>query len=146
MSVVLRPTQALRLWQLVSLAEVTGGAQLFRVQAVGEQIRSLAVIGRDGRTVVEAPGGSRVRLDDVLLLPGEHYVRVQGGEGAYALRVMSLGPAPDGSTAVDAPGASDELRSAGVGIALNKYLKVGDVVNVTIDELASIEDTGRAEP
>jgi DNA-binding MarR family transcriptional regulator len=26
MSVVLRPTQALRLWQLVSLAEVTGGA------------------------------------------------------------------------------------------------------------------------
>lgn len=92
--------------------EVTGGAQLFRVQAVGEQIRSLAVIGRDGRTVVEAPGGSRVRLDDVLLLPGEHYVRVQGGEGAYALRVMSLGPAPDGSTAVDAPGASDELRSA----------------------------------
>lgn len=55
---------------------------------------------------------------------------------AYLSTVMTLNPGD--LVATGAP--------AGVGIALDRYLKVGDVVNVTIGGLGSIENTVRAEP
>jgi len=78
---------------------VEGAPQSWRVQAVGEGVAELAVFDPSGAQLqsVRVDGG-RVRLDQLVLLPGTHYVRVSGDSGAYALRVLAQGPAPEPPT------------------------------------------------
>jgi Mg-chelatase subunit ChlD len=76
--------------------EVAGAPQTWRVQAIGDGVEELAVLGANGEEIQRLRSdGGRVRLDQLVLLPGTHFVRVSGDEGAYALRLLALGPAPE---------------------------------------------------
>src|SRR5690606_36086356 len=56
-------------------------------------------------------GERRIRLDEIVLLPGTNYVRVSGVDGEYALRALSLGPAPAETPADDAPAKDKPLAA-----------------------------------
>src|SRR5690606_21072873 len=66
-----------------------------RVQVVGSGVSELAVVDAARGVDARARGEGRLRLDDLALLPGTHYLRVSGDAGEYALRAISLGPVPD---------------------------------------------------
>ena len=72
-----------------------GEAQLFRFQAIGDGAGELTVYNGGGVAQQSLRGEGRIRLDNVVLLPGTHYVSVGRGEGDYALRALPLGPAPE---------------------------------------------------
>lgn len=73
---------------------ITGTLQLWRVQVNGAGLDHLAVVEIDGNEVARATasGSDRLRVDDLYLLPGDHFVRLRGTDGAYTLRVLPLGP------------------------------------------------------
>lgn len=96
----------------VLLLRVTGEAQRFRIQAVGEGVAAVELLGAGGEVQARSTGERRVRLDDLTLLPGAHFVRVTGGEGAYAVRGLSLGPAPAPEPSADAPAPDRALVAA----------------------------------
>jgi hypothetical protein len=80
---------------------ITDEAQLWRFQVVGEEIFEVGYYNGDGRqkaTLRAEPGQRRLRLDDLFLLPGRHYLRVQGRDGGeYTLLARAAGPPnPDG--------------------------------------------------
>ncbi len=78
---------------------VTGEAQLWRIQVVGEGVTSLTYLNGGGiaRQTLSVGGMARARLDNLLLLPGFHYLQLDGEDGEYALRVVPLGPAEPGA-------------------------------------------------
>ncbi len=77
--------------------DVVDTAQRFRVQLVGNSIDRLAELTSAGDVLNETRGQQRLRLDDVILLPGRHYFEVRGSAGDYALKVLSLGPVQVGA-------------------------------------------------
>lgn len=73
--------------------------QLWRFQVNGDNIHEVALHDKSGRQlqVVRVRGGDkRVRLENLYLLPGTHYIRVSGkGEGDYMVLARPMGqPAP----------------------------------------------------
>lgn len=74
--------------------ELSGPAQLMRIQAVGEGVSRLRLLNGAGSVEQEIRGERRLRLDNVRVLPGVNYIEVQGNGGDYALRGISLGEAP----------------------------------------------------
>ena len=73
----------------------TSEAQLWRFQVNGEHVKSLAYLNGRGRTkanVRASKGDPRVRLDNLLLLPGRHFIEVRGTDGDYTLLARALGP------------------------------------------------------
>lgn len=95
---------------------VVSEAQLYRVQAVGQGIDRVRVYSGGGTLIAEERGQGRIRLDDLLLLPGAQYFSVEG-EGEYAVRAMSIGPAPAPEPPADMPSADEALSSAPAGPA-----------------------------
>lgn len=75
--------------------ETEGEPTLWRIQAIGDGAGELAVYNGGGVEQQRIRGEGRVRLDNVVLLPGTNYVSVGRGEGDYALRALPLGPAPE---------------------------------------------------
>ncbi len=76
---------------------VEGEAQLWRIQAMGDGLAEIRY--HDGAGIQnqrkQARRGDRIlRLDNLYLLPGTHYVSVSGVDGDYRLIARSLGP-PD---------------------------------------------------
>lgn len=96
----------------VYLLRVEGEAQLFRLQAVGAGVEQLRLLDRSGDEQARVRGERRLRLDDVVLLPGPYYLEVQGSEGQYALQALSLGPAPAPEPSADAPTPDEALTPA----------------------------------
>lgn len=92
--------------------EVTGEAQRYRLQAVGHGVEELALYDAGGTRQARVTGDRRLRLDDVVLLPGSHFVRVSGSAGEYALRALSLGPAPEPGPQAGAPTKDEPLDPA----------------------------------
>lgn len=76
-----------------------GEPQLFRFQVIGDSAGELTVYNGGGIRVQSVRGDGRIRLDNVVLLPGTHYVAVGRGTGDYALRALPLGPAAEPSSA-----------------------------------------------
>lgn len=75
--------------------------QLWRFQVTGDGIRQFAYYDGSGRqkAQIKATGDQRrVRLDNLFLLPGTHYLRVTGSEsGDYTVLARAIGPPdPDG--------------------------------------------------
>lgn len=72
--------------------------QLWRFQVIGDGITEIAYYDGAGKRVAQwrpQRGQRRLRLENLFLLPGEHYVRVSGEDGAdYTLLARPLGP-PD---------------------------------------------------
>jgi hypothetical protein len=78
--------------------DIEGDPQLWRVQVQGatvEQLDLLAASGRSEQRRHAAAGDRGVRLSNLYLLPGTHYLAVRGTDGAYALRMIALGPADE---------------------------------------------------
>lgn len=73
---------------------VSGEPQLWRVQVSGSGINTLAFLEIDGRepSRVDVSDSTRARLDDLYLLPGDHFLRVRGVDGEYTVRVIPIGP------------------------------------------------------
>ncbi len=69
--------------------------QTFRIQLLGEGLNDITVYDSSGSTIqyLGVSGERRARLDNLVLLPGKHYVEVDGQDAQYALRILSLGPA-----------------------------------------------------
>jgi len=79
---------------------ITGEPQLWRFQVMGDNIHELAYHDASGNPVQvfrTQSGQRRVRLDNIYLLPGIHYIRVSGkSAGAYTLLAKAVGqPNPD---------------------------------------------------
>lgn len=91
---------------------VTGEAQLYRLQVVGAGVTELALLDAAGQRVAFTTGERRIRLDDLTLLPGTHYLRVSGSGGEYALKALSLGAAPEPTPTVEAPPVDQPLEPA----------------------------------
>lgn len=72
--------------------------QLWRFQVIGDGVIEIAYHDGSGRQLAKwrpQRGQRRLRLDNLFLLPGKHYVRVYGEDGAeYTLLARALGP-PD---------------------------------------------------
>ena len=90
--------------------EIEGDPQLWRVQVLGptvDQLNLLAASGRAQQTRTPEAGDRGVRMSNLYLLPGTHYLSVRGTDGEYALRMIPLGPAdePPAATAPVAPDA-----------------------------------------
>lgn len=75
--------------------------QLWRFQVIGEGIMELNYhdgSGRAAKRIRPQPGQTRLRFDDMYLLPGKHHIQVHARDGAeYVLLARPLGPPdPDG--------------------------------------------------
>jgi len=91
---------------------VTGEAQLWRFQANGSGISSIAYMdgrGKEKAGTKAAKNSQRVRLDNVFLLPGRHVIRVGGTEDEYTLLARALGP----PTALEATGNENATHTPG---------------------------------
>ena len=92
----------------VYLVDISGEAQLWRVQVVGAGVERLALLDVRGKTLQSRDmerGGNSIRLSNVYLVPGSHWLEVTGSSGDYALRLLPLGPPEDASLA-PAPSAA----------------------------------------
>lgn len=96
---------------------VTGVAQSYRLQALGPGVNRLRLLDSGGATAAEARGENRLRLDDLVLLPGSHLIEVTGGGGDYALRAIPLGPAPTDPDPASLPSSEQPLEAAAAGPA-----------------------------
>ena len=89
--------------------------QLWRFQVIGDEIFEVGYY--DGSLTQKAklrakPGERRLRLDDIFLLPGRHFLRVQGRNGGeYALLARALGP-PDPNGEIEPNDAQNMQRLA----------------------------------
>ncbi|MFN8440113.1 MAG: VWA domain-containing protein [Caldilineaceae bacterium] len=106
---------------------VSGAPQLWRIQASGSGLQVLSYLEIDGNELSRIDGSqaSRMRLDDLYLLPGDHYLRLHGEEGEYTLRAVPVGPPaettkmPPGtvdSGAVVSDSADSESGGSGAGV------------------------------
>ncbi|MFO7544881.1 MAG: VWA domain-containing protein [Trueperaceae bacterium] len=96
----------------IYLLRVEGEAQRFRLQVVGAGVEELRLLDRSGDELARVRGERRIRLDDVVLLPGPYYLEVAGTEGEYALQALSLGAAPAPEPTAEAPAADEVLVPA----------------------------------
>ena len=77
---------------------VAGKPQLWRIQIVGDglgQVRILNAVG-DSEQSADAINQRRLRITNVFLLPGTHYVDVRGQNSEYRVMAIPLGPPPEG--------------------------------------------------
>ena len=77
---------------------VTGKPQLWRIQIVGDglgQVRILNAVG-EAEQSADAVSQRRLRITNVFLLPGTHYIEVRGENSDYRVMAIPLGPPPEG--------------------------------------------------
>lgn len=94
---------------------VTGEPQLWRFQVIGDNIFEVGYYdgSKKQKTQVRAASGQRrVRLENLFLMPGRHFIRVAGlGDGDYTLLARALGP-PDPNGEMEPNDASNKQRLA----------------------------------
>ena len=92
--------------------------QLWRVQAVGQNIRSIEYRDRIGglsQRIEAASGQRRVSLENLFLLPGTHYFSVNGrAAGDYTLLARPLGP-PDPNGELEPNDDESRMQTLRVG-------------------------------
>ena len=71
----------------------TGPSQLWRIQAMGDMVSRIELQDAAGRTIAQSgiSRGDTIRLSDLELLPGTHYIFVRGNGGDYVVRAISQG-------------------------------------------------------
>lgn len=90
--------------------------QLWRFQVIGDGIHEIGYADGSAHEQfsrrVAGTGQRRLRLDNVFLLPGRHYIRVQGRDsGSYTLLARPLGP-PDPNGEIEPNDTSNMQRLA----------------------------------
>lgn len=90
---------------------VTGEPQLWRLQLQGEGLFELSLKSSSGRELKRerAKGRSRLRMDNLYLMPGEYLVAATGTDADYLLRLQPLGAPPVGMELEP----NDDLNTAG---------------------------------
>ncbi len=77
--------------------EVEGEPMLWRAQVLArdQPVRAMRHYDAGGNagSSAGASGERRVRLDNLLLLPGEHFIAVEGEDSEYLLKIVAIGPA-----------------------------------------------------
>jgi hypothetical protein len=100
--------------------------QLWRFQVIGDGVREVAFhdgSGAESQRVRPRASQRRVRLDNVYLLPGTHYVSVAGDEGGeYTLLARPLGP-PDPDGEREPNDDSRHMQPLEMGQTRNGYLQ-----------------------
>jgi len=93
---------------------VTGEPQLWRAQLQGENIFDLTLYNGSGEQLASQRAGHnpRIRLDKLYLMPGEYTLAAKGTDSDYVLRLLELGPPPEGMEREpnDQPQNADRLR------------------------------------
>ncbi|CAN5802494.1 hypothetical protein BH23DEI1_BH23DEI1_13040 [soil metagenome] len=92
---------------------VEGEPGIWRIQAIGEGLTEIVTFDGGGARQASVQGGGRLRLDNLVLAPGEHFVRLSG-EGEYAVRAIHLGPVPPEPEPDPTPHPAPLERSAAV--------------------------------
>lgn len=92
---------------------VTGEPQLWRLQAIGEGLQRLSLHNAAGQAVQQATQaeGRRIRMENLYLLPGQHWLSVIGEDSDYAIRILPLGP-PLEEVTIDEAGLSSSNESS----------------------------------
>ena len=134
--------------------QIEGAAQRYRVQLVGASVSSLTELTVSGEKLAQARGSARLRLDDLLLMPGLHYFEVRGDAGEYALKAISLGevevgaaeatPASDNALTPAAAGAPVAEAAAAAEAPLAAVLEPGPPPPAGTLELEPNDDPSRA--
>jgi hypothetical protein len=78
-------------------ATITGSPQLWRLEAEGRDLERLALVRADGTNLATgelSEARDRLTINDLFLIPGEHWIELDGPPGEYTIRLTSLGP-PD---------------------------------------------------
>src|SRR5690606_7370026 len=104
---------------------VTDEARLYGFRLDSAANEWLRLLDADGAVAAEARGTGTLRLDDLLLMPGEHYVAVRGSDAEYDLTaapvalvppagILEIEPNDDASRAIRLqPGATHVGRLTG---------------------------------
>jgi len=95
--------------------EVAGAPHRYRVQLVGSGVTSLALVDAASTVVANTRGSQRLRLDDIVLLPGVSYLAVDGTGGEYALKLLDLGEATLAGEVEGAPAPDEPIVPARAG-------------------------------
>lgn len=111
--------------------QVAGEPALWRIQLRGDDLHSLALLDAAGERIQTRSAGTepRVRLDNLFLEPGDYFIEARGTDADYMVRVLSLGPPPEGMELEP----NDEYHNAGM-------LRFGQEA---IGTLASADDQDR---
>lgn len=97
------------------LVQVEDAPRRYRAQLVGPGVTGLALVDAAGGEVTSVRGSQRLRLDDIVLLPGANYLRVTGSEGEYGLKLLDLGEAVLAGEAEGAPAPDEPIPPAAAG-------------------------------
>ncbi len=97
--------------------QVADAAQLWRFQVIGDNLNQLVYVNGAGEERVKQrppPGQRRVRLEDIYLLPGTHYLALYARDGQaggeYTVLARPLGPPdPDGELEPNDPANKQRL-------------------------------------
>ena len=103
---------------------VTGEPQLWRVEAVGQAAITVSAVDASGeveRSAASPDDANRAQISDLYLVPGDHWLRVQGEAGDYSLRLVPLGP-PDPKGEREPNDSDDRAQALRVGETRNGRL------------------------
>ncbi len=125
---------------------VTGEPQLWRLQAVGENIQRLTLMNAAGQMVQQssAEDGRRVRMENLYLLPGDHWLSILGTDSDYAIRVVPLGPPLDASEIEVPVGTNASDATAEPTTTSSETVAVDDPPLVAVSEREPNDDESRA--
>ncbi len=98
--------------------EVEGEPRLWRAQVLARD-RPVETLrhydgGGSGGAMVKASGERRARLDNLLLLPGEHSLSIEGEDTGYLLKIVAIGPADSEAGRKAALQVADDVAIPGV--------------------------------
>ena len=119
---------------------VSGPAQLWQLDATGDHLSQLRWSAADGSELASADvasDGSSATLTDMYLIPGPHWLRIDGS-GDYGLRLTPLGPPQPGSER-EPNNVSDAAEPLLVGDARNGRLPGPNDIDVFRLSLAAPE-------
>ncbi|MEZ4607494.1 MAG: hypothetical protein R2865_12045 [Deinococcales bacterium] len=121
----IRGSFASRDWDSFAFVAEGDSAQLYRIQVLSDSLYDITLYDANGQRLqqVNASGQSRIRLDNLVLLPSRYYLELDGdnstGRGDYALKILSLGPADASAiplaSAENAPPSNNETQTSAAG-------------------------------
>lgn len=95
---------------------VTGKPQLWRLDVAGDAVVGVGLVLPSGSQLAAAaqlPGEARWSIQDLYLVPGSHWIRVNGnGTGPYSMTATPLGP-PDPDSELEPNDLDPELLPVG---------------------------------
>ena len=109
--------------------DVTGEMQLWRIQAVGDELIELNLLDSSGNSVARAlneTGERIVRMSNLLLAPGTHHISIRGDGGNYLIRALAIGSPPGMS---DVPMQAPEASNAPIDNADELAIETAVITN-----------------